>query len=502
MFRNLPTLDYCGLTIILSNPSRFDLKSRNPNGGIKLISGNTGNYFDECIKHVCNRYQIDIRIKEDTSPLLAGTKCVLVCGESAMHSILNATAQHSLNEVRGYVYTYGGVPAIATYSPQDCLDVKDYEGQFNTLATSVTEQRKLDAEEKGRQGATQRKNFRHWFKQDIKKILYFLTHSASPDEPRPETDDTIKLYPDIAALNAALSNAKHSTIFLDIETDPETLNLTCIGLAIDDGAVSVVPIFLWDGKLVCEPALLCRFFLALRIAMKHNMVVIHNAMFDLLVLSGWYGIPFGRNNHCTMIAQHRLFPENEKSLGHCISQWTYHLPYHKDSGIYNPQNSTQAEQLYTYNGKDINALRQIYYAQLAYAATIPGASDSIKQACACIHPYLITTLQGMPYNKQMVEDIIKINDAKCNAWLRVCKALVGHDFLPSSPKQCVDYCHGEMNYKIIKVTPTGKASLDSKAIQQLRLLYRDNPMLELILKFRETLKESGSLKFKPWRDTL
>ncbi len=61
---------------------------------------------------------------------------------------------------------------------------------------------------------------------------------------------------------------------------------------------------------------------ALAVALRDNTVVIHNALFDLFVLAYRYGIPAPPNVYDTMLAHHRLFPEVEKSLGHCISLYT------------------------------------------------------------------------------------------------------------------------------------------------------------------------------------
>src|SRR6266550_5723469 len=99
MLRNKPAFEYCGLTIILSNPSRFD--------SIKLLSAGAGRLVNDFLQPEHNQYQCDLRLKEDLSPLLPNTKCLLVLGESAA-KLWTKNNENTLNEIRGSVFYYDG----------------------------------------------------------------------------------------------------------------------------------------------------------------------------------------------------------------------------------------------------------------------------------------------------------------------------------------------------------------------------------------------------------
>src|ERR1039457_6070939 len=103
MLHNKPKFNYCGLTIILSNPSRFDR--------FKLFSGNGGMLFDNfCLRPEHNSMMCDVRVMEDTTPLLSNTRCLLLLGEQAMWKYLPETLGKWLNEIRGGLYEYKGIP--------------------------------------------------------------------------------------------------------------------------------------------------------------------------------------------------------------------------------------------------------------------------------------------------------------------------------------------------------------------------------------------------------
>ena len=58
MLRHKPKFSYCGLTIVLSNPSRFDV--------LKLLSSRGGDFFENfCLQPDYNLMQCDVRLAED-----------------------------------------------------------------------------------------------------------------------------------------------------------------------------------------------------------------------------------------------------------------------------------------------------------------------------------------------------------------------------------------------------------------------------------------------------
>lgn len=490
--RNPPTFKYAGLTIVLSNPSRFDLRH--------LMTGAAGDWFnDYCLSPGCNRYQCDIRTKDTLGAgFLPNTKCLLILGEDAAKELLNING--SIHAHRGSPYHFQDIAAIPSYLPQDCTDPKDYESTHNPLLQGKEDSEEDDEDESTEKdrSKTQRSSWRFWLERDTKKALKIIRKYDGNIPIHPKHKEV--LYPSLEPTCKLLRETKGETIYLDIETD-FSRQLTCVGFNFTSSdTVFVVPCCLCDYTRAYGN--LPYFLASLAVALRDNEVVCHNSMFDLFVLAHHYGIPIGRRIYDTMLAQHRCFPETEKSLGHCISLWLY-LPYHKDEGIFAPKSREQEERLWRYNAKDVWTMRLIREAIDEYAGGHPGLKESIAQANASVRPYLINTLMGIHYNEDRRKGLLDNNDKLMTQHLRILRYLVGHEFLPTSPKQCVKYFHEEMDYPIVARTPTGNPCLNEKAMQKLKLKMVNNqimnPVMDYCLLFRKSSKQAGTLKFTPWK---
>ena len=74
-----PKFTYSGLTIILDNPSRFDVDRKS------LLTGFAGDWFNtECLGPNTTRWACQIRTRDDKSPLLPGTLCILALGNRVL----------------------------------------------------------------------------------------------------------------------------------------------------------------------------------------------------------------------------------------------------------------------------------------------------------------------------------------------------------------------------------------------------------------------------------
>ncbi len=227
MLRNLPKFKYSGLTVVLSNRSRFDLT--------ELLSAAAGNWFNqECLRPELNRYQTDIRLAIDRSPLLEGTKAILLLGEESLHRWTSTSL--SLAEVRGTpLYTKEhNIPAIATFLPQDAMDIRDFESELNEHAGANNDDFIKAPEYLGekKHGKTQRSNFRYWIKSDTARLKQVLL-SADGKFPEDDIEPEYIIYPNLEELILLLENTKNQNIYLDLETD-ENLNIRCIGISITD----------------------------------------------------------------------------------------------------------------------------------------------------------------------------------------------------------------------------------------------------------------------------
>lgn len=460
-------LPYKGLTVILGKPSRFDRA--------QLLSGYAGQLFYNALNPI-PRQAIDVTLADSTNqyPIREGTKVVLLLGQKALDLFKSGV---TLDEQRGCPFIIDGVTYICSYEPQESVDRMAY---FNPNDAD-----NVGAEnDKGRHGRTRRPNRKFWLSRDIKKAVGYLTIPPAVTKAKhilwPRADDVI----------AILQTRKNETMYFDIETN-RSLELTCFGFSFDDKEAWCVPMVIspFAGYYYEDTP---QIFRALAVAMRDNEVVIHNALFDLFVLAYKYGIPAPRKVYDTMLAHHRLFPEVEKSLGHCLALYT-DQPYHKNEGVFDPKNHDQRERLYEYNAKDVISMA-LLKPQIDATAANFKATDSIRQVNESVVPYLTAMLQGIKYDVEKLDSIIRHNDRYQNELLRFLRLLTGNDLNPNSPKQVSAYLYNRLGYK-----KPSKDVTSEKNLLQIRLKYPNNPIPTIILRYRAYAKESGQLKFPPWK---
>lgn len=493
--RTPPSLRYNGLTLVLSNPSRFDTK--------RLLSANAGVYVNnECLQPETNVSQCDIRTADCADPYLPSTRVVMPLGDVAMQQLLSL--QNSIGEVRGSVYQRDFV-YISSFFPQDAVDFKDWESDHNPLRVeSEWDDENGDYEsDKRHHGVTSRSNYGFWLRADIKKALRILKDGTVKP---PYVQANYHIQPSYSEISQFLRDTKSTDLFFDIETDLD-LHITCFAISSPDSSVFVVPLLDWNYT---QPYPTPRLLRDLAIAVRDNRLVAHNGhAFDFIVLPYKYGIPLGDNLYDTLLAHHRCFPVTEKSLGHCTSFWTDE-PFHKDESNFAYNTPAVCQQLWQYCGKDVHTMRLIKRGIDEFATRIPGLSSSITQAMAAIKPYITMTLQGFHIRDEMRAKVMKENDRLMTHYLRWAPMLVGNGAAPyikgaskkgmlGSSDQAVRYFHDLLNYPVVQRSKkTGEPSLAKKAMYKLKLKH-NNPVIDLCLKYRAVSHESGMLKFPLWK---
>lgn len=507
MLRNKPRLTYRGLTVVLSNASRFDKAS--------LLTATGGSLFSNwCLQPEMNSMQCDIRVAEDMSPLLAGTKCVLLCGQTAMHKWLPDTMKNTIGEMRGSPFMRGGVVHIPTFFPQDAADMKAYETQLNPLSADYcpdSDEYETDDDDGDakRHGKTARRNYAFWLRADTRKAKTIIANGGQiPAYSIPEP--VYHIYPSADTVIDLLENTKDGWMYFDIETDYEEANLQCFAFSFNGVDIYSVPIL--DNNYKPAYSAYHRILRALAIAFQHNTVVAHNgAAFDFFVMAYKYRIAV-RHAYDTMLAMHRCFPDVEKSLGHCTSYWTWEK-FHKDEDSQGYLTRDQMMARLRYCAKDVRTMYLIHQGIIKYAKTIPGLEHSIETVMSCIRPYLTTTLQGIRYQEEKVTATKKENDELMMQYCRMIRLLIGTEGMKlvskavKNPKlfagsntQCVEYFHNILGYPVVaRSKKTGAPSLGKQAMFKLALKH-DNPVIQLVLAYRTVQKEYGTLKFTPWKD--
>lgn len=505
-------MGYCGLTIVLSHPSRFDK--------FALLSAQAGNIFNnDCLRPEFNSMQCDIRVADDPSELLPNTKCILLLGTYAMGKYLrNEVYGNTLSEMRGTLFQYKGITAIPSYYPQDALDIKNYE-QDNPLShheisndIEAWEEDDGDEEKEGdvkRYGFTKRSNYLFWLRRDVWKAKQVLNNTV-PRIERP----IYRMYPPADEVIKVLTETKNEYLYLDIETDFEEQNIQCFSFCFNSNIIWNVPVLDWHYlRAYTTLHLILR---ALSIAMRDNIVVTHNgATFDLFVLCYKLHIPF-RRAYDTMIAHQRCWPDIEKSLGHFNSYWNWE-PFHKDENSLGYQTEKQMMDRMFYCGKDVFTMKLGKAEIDKYAKTIPGLQQSIDDANACIRPYLTSTLQGIKVAEEELKERIKLNDRLMYQYNRMVEILIGEQgmqmvrtfvkskkpsFISGSNKQCVGYFHDLLGYPVQaygKPDKFGKKApaLGKKQLYSLALKF-NNPVITLICLYRQLRKETSRLQFTPY----
>lgn len=470
-------MSYSGLTIVLSNPSRFDTE-------ISLLNGAAGNAFKAFLRPLTVA-MCDVRLEKDKTPYLPGTKVVLHLGKPYRDDL-------TLSQQRGYPYVDGDVIHLCSYFPQDCMDMKNYEKDYNKnrdIYADDDDESESEYDTKSNKGATRRNNYIFWLQQDVRKAIRYLNEGITV-HPQPK----YVIPPFEAELEKFFSNPPDE-IGLDIETDSQ-MNLTCIGFGTKE-VIYVIPFKTYENKLFYSELFYAKLFRWL--TLYRGTVVAHNGMFDWWVLCVRYRIPFGKKLFDTMLAHARCHVDVEKSLGHCISLYT-DLPYHKNEGVFNPKNHQQDEQLWEYNGKDVYSTLLVKDGIAEYASKHRGIPESIKQVSDMIYPYLLCGILGMRVDNKFITEIKSHNDRRMMQLLRIMRLAIGdNNFLPGSAKQCVAYFHHRCGIPVIaRSGKTGAPSLGAKQLLKLAITSH-HPLIPWILEYRALAKQTGSLKYKQFQ---
>jgi len=462
---------YNGLFIITS-PNRYD----KANAG--TLCGPPGLFLKETLAQFNYNWEHAQISANPHAAIPAGTKKLLLLGNDATKYYQRADARLDISAKRGYVSTLGRCEILSTFSPVDCTDVVDHE---------VDDDDDGDDNDKGNgkdSAPTLRSNYRFWFLKDLEKLLTGARRTV-PDY------ETIDFDPSDDNL-LWLSSLRGDTIFFDIETHPPTDTIQCFAFSTTRSPVFSVSCYDWNGS--SNPALV-RILVALQRALQNNRVVIHNAGFDLPFLFLNHGIVFGRDIYCTMVAQHRLYPEAEKSLAHVISL-NVNAPYHKnEGGTFTPHNRRQYQTLLDYNAKDVATLRAVYRAQQAEINKDVGLQTSVSQAMSSLYDYFVMALTGMEL------DTMKLAAQRRDVAAQVAQArrvfqILTHVENPGSSQQIGEWLYAGLNYPVLAKTESGAAATDTKTIYRLLQKYPRNIALKLLIHYKEISKLDSSLNFE------
>tara|TARA_R110000803_G_C11989475_1_gene321914 strand:+ start:16162 stop:18537 length:2376 start_codon:yes stop_codon:yes gene_type:complete len=451
------------------------------------MTGIAGTFVDNCL-HPYARHEMDIRTIDEGTELLQGTKVVLLMGlESLRFLELKGV---SLNQMRGHPHERNGVVFIPTVHPQDTQDLRDYESGSDPSIVDAPEDSQNVQEEANsvhatkNKASTARRNYRFWFKQDVTKAFRILQSGLT------QYECVYRIRPADFVFTEWASNQTGEDISCDIETNPETLRMTVISFATTTSEVWCIPITDHKGELCYDIDITAEIFKSICGLFSRNTIVLHNASYDLFVLAFMYRIPPPpyRQIKDTMLMHHRLFPDVEKSLGHCISLYT-DKSYHKDEGMFFPKNSKQDQQLWVYNAKDVETTLLVYNELKKRTALTPGAEESGKQACEFIRTSLLMTLRGVRVDHgELIAKITELAARIGIAEYKILPILVGYYINPGSPQQVARYLYQDLKLKAPSKDLTGKKTLYRFQTRKYRA------SIQVILDTRRKRTEIGKLK--------
>lgn len=459
------------LTIYYPPLTRFDLQN-----GLVPFSGTPGNLFKHRTLDLIPSLQYDIRLPESRNYLAPPlTDFALVLGADACGRVFN---DRNINKHRGYRKHIRNVPAIVTYSHIDCWDFRDDESDES------------DGDNDKDVSVTRRSNYLYWAITDFNKLFR---------PPTPHSNRITNLNPDLRTVSDLLDRAPDNLLLsLDIETRPQDNTLDCIGLGFfvkQTWYIYVVPIYGPDNLLLHTQRDIGKFWRSLAKALLNPRIrwVGHNLAFDLSILHYYFRLPFPRKIHDTMLCMHRDSPFQDKSLAHAISLYTDAQENHK--GNFCP-NTSQANfnQLLRYNSDDVYWTGEVALRQLENA----GRAADYAQVNDSQYVCLIMSFTGIVIDESTHAKEIARLTLKATQLERIIRILTDRPgFNPNSGAQIADYFYTLLTYEPPSLTDSGAPATDEKSLLKLQLK-QPNPVIPLILAYKETSKELSTLNFKPY----
>lgn len=349
---------------------------------------------------------------EELHALIANGKYDAILGMGA-HALYALTGKKEILKRRGSVYQYinnAAIPVLSTIHPANLFEEPKLA---NVILRDLS---------RFQRGVTQ-----GW---PVPRQRNLITHPTGEQ------------------LRECLSYASFSSLLaVDIETDPKTKQLICVGFATSpDWGVCLH----WD-----QHEDLIRELLLLPCAK-----IFHNAAYDVTFFEYMYGVKVAGHIHDTMLMHHALHPELPKDLGFLTSLYTDD-PYYKDTSKenlyrYNLLDTTITYELYVVFGPllDKHELREVYENELA---VLPIAIEM--------------SMRGIKFDDSAAAEVTKRCEHNRARWQAVLDKRVGHTVNVYSHKQVCKLLYDELGLppQYVKDKKTGKMKLTTGQLVLLSL---------------------------------
>jgi len=470
------------LTIIYGGLSRYDLAQKPP----RMFSGAAGDLFQQRtfdvpeLKPGC----LDIRLTgtpDMQRPFYSKTRFLLL-GVEALKWLM--PDEPNLMKHRGFVLTGpNNCPAIATFHPIECYDFK---------ATDFIED---DDDEEGDEakdvGPTSRLNYLFWALLDYRKLISLPWPLPGYRADSPLIAPNANFV--VGWLNSIQPNAY---VTIDIETRRQDHSLDCVGLR-SAGSTVVVPFYSYTGGLHYGHVDTARIYRALyQLFLRRDVTIVgHNLSFDLSVLCWRYQLPLPRKLYDTLLAQHREYPQLEKSLSHALSLYTYATRNHKGDIALNVSYAN-FQRLLGYNANDVLWTARIMEEQHRRHATDEPLARAVATANRILYCTLLMSFTGIAIDVGRRDEQVSVEQSRADALTKVLRVLTENPtFNPASPNQCAALLYTKLMYPIDERTKTGAPSTGVKTLYKLQLK-QPNPIIPFIIHAREAAKAASMLRFR------
>ena len=260
--------------------------------------------------------------------------------------------------------------------------------------------------------------------------------------------------------------------------------LWCIGFAPSPDHAFIIP-FIQGGKLAWplpqEAALLqaiSRYFLNER-AKK----IFQNGAYDLSVLGRYYGLRVADGTYeDTMWCHHATYPQIKKSLETLASIYTWE-PYYKDEGKVQMGRRVSDAAEFAYNGKDCCVTREIFPI-VAQNAREMATWSGYQRSMSYMSSLLAMMLNGVKIDTEKKQKLGELFGAKAKFHHQQVCELEGESINLASSPQKIKLLYYKHGFKVQNNIRTKNPTADKDALQKLKRLYPNEPVIGHILNFQ------------------
>lgn len=393
-------------------------------------------------------------------------RVIVALGATATYIL---TGKRRIKKWRGSVLECTLVPGLKVYATY-------HPSYVNRLMQEQTEQ--LQGERK-----KQQQNVLPIFLIDLQRAK---EQSEFPEIRRPERNFFIgcshgELLTRLKALNHS------SLVAVDIETLPSEDGplLWCIGFAPEPDYAFVVP-FIEAGKTAWPLSQEAQLHQAISEVFLNPNVrkVFQGGAYDLSILGRYYGyrLDSSQNHEDTMLCHHASYPYIPKGLETLCSIYTWE-PYYKDEGrveLGKSRGSDVAE--FRYNAKDCCTTREILPIVERRAREL-RTYDGYRRSMHVQPSLLGMMIRGVRVNLDLKKTLGQEFHHKAEFHRMGTYEAAGKEFNLNSWQQKSAILYGQFGLKIQYNNKTKKPTTDKDALQRLKGLYPDLPILEHLLQY-------------------